>query len=94
MPLYCYPGYQAIYNDTESLSIERGENDILRIRLPAGATSGTIRVKYVGFWYFHAGNAITAATIIAVIAVPVIRRRKSRRPPKQKQCAENCIPDA
>ena len=86
VPLYCYPGYQAIYNDTENLTIVRGENDIIRILLPEGVTSGSIRVKYAGFWYFHLGDAITAVTIIAIVAVPAAQRRRApKRSRKQSK---------
>lgn len=75
LPLYDYPGYRAELGGAE-LAVQDGENHMIALTLPAG--SGTVSVRYAGFWYYNAANFLSLATGAALIARGLWKRRRAR----------------
>lgn len=66
VPFFYYDGYEAVLDGETSLTVTRGENDILRILLPSGVTKGSIEVSYEGLWFFRIGDAVTLITLMSL----------------------------
>ncbi len=61
LPLLYYKGYAAKDRQTgERFPVRTGENNVVRIELPA-AYEGSIIVKFVSPWYWRMAEAVTAA---------------------------------
>ena len=66
VPFFYYDGYEAVLDGETSLTVTRGENDILRILLPSDVTKGSIEVSYEGLWFFRLGDVVTLITILCL----------------------------
>lgn len=77
VPLYYYPGYTATLDGVE-LETVRGKNNILRVNLPAGATSGVVRVTYAGLWQFRVGDAVSLISALGLGAFAMTKRIRRR----------------
>ncbi len=75
LPLYNYPGYRAVLNGEEIAAVD-GENHLLSLTLPAG--EGTVSVRYKGFWYYDLANCISLASLLALAARGIYKRRRAR----------------
>ena len=72
LPLFSYPGYRLTAGDGATL----GEQDgLIAVTLPAGY-SGTIQVKFVGFWFWRLADLISLA---GIVGTAVFCRRRGRR---------------
>ena len=76
LPLFGFDGYRAEL-DGEALSWSRGDNNRLTLMLPAGAR-GELRVWFAGKALWRAADAVSLATLCAMLAVWVRRRRRER----------------
>jgi hypothetical protein len=66
LPLYGFPLYSALWNGTDKLTLEQGENYILSVILPANEQSGTVSVRLQKPWYVWAGEGSTLFTLLAL----------------------------
>ena len=73
-PLLYYPGYEAMLNGAETLEVERGDNNLLRIQLPEGWGEGIVSVRYVGKAGWNAALAVSLGTVAAVAGWTWLRR--------------------
>lgn len=72
LPLFSYPGYRLTAGDGATL----GEQDgLIAVTLPAGY-SGTVQVKFVGFWFWRLADLISLA---GIVGTAVFCRRRGRR---------------
>ena len=72
LPLFSYPGYRLTADDGATL----GEQDgLIAVTLPAGY-SGTVQVKFVGFWFWRLADLISLA---GIVGTAVFCRRRGRR---------------
>ena len=74
LPLLYYKGYVAKGEEGQKLSVVCGENNVLRVLIPAGY-QGKIEVDFKGFWYWRVAEVVSLATLLMIWALA----RKSRR---------------
>lgn len=78
-PFNYYPYYRVTDEEGNELSTEVGELLRLRITLPE-ASSGTVTIHLHLPVYWRAGDIISLATLLGLIALAVLTRRKARQP--------------
>ena len=71
-----HDGYRATV-DGQAMETGLGENNRLTVHLPAG-TRGELRVWFAGKALWRAADAVSLATLCAMLAVWVRRRRRER----------------
>lgn len=77
-PLLYYKGYQAFATtDGEKLDCHAGNNFVVAVDIPSGF-DGDILVKFISPWYWRLGEAVTVLSLIIMILVCTIRRKKKR----------------
>lgn len=75
LPLIAYNGFTA--TDTASgTAITIEPYDIMQLVIPAGY-SGTIEVKFTGFWFWKASAILSIIAVLALIGIEIRRWRKS-----------------
>lgn len=74
LPLLYYKGYVAKGENGQKLEVACGDNNVLRIMLPAGY-QGNVDVNFQGFWYWRVSEAVSLATLLMILALA----RKSHR---------------
>ena len=74
LPLLYYKGYRAIGEAGQHLELVCGDNNVIRVLLPAGY-DGRIDVDFQEFWYWRVSEVLSLATLLMIIALA----RKSRR---------------
>lgn len=74
LPLLYYKGYEAKGEHGQKLDVVCGENNVLRVLIPAGY-QGKIDVDFKGFWYWRVAEAVSLATLLMIWALA----RKSHR---------------
>ena len=72
LPLFSYPGYRLTAGDGATLDEQDG---LIAVTLPAGY-SGTVQVKFVGFWFWRLADLISLA---GIVGTAVFCRRRGRR---------------
>lgn len=77
LPLTWYPGYQAKLTDGTILANEGGP--IGQMRLTNIPLTGSITVRYVGFWYFRVTDCASLLTIAGLIAYGIRRKIRKRQ---------------
>lgn len=75
LPLYFYPGYEAVLNGEQALETLDGGNHRLALALPAG--EGTVSVRYTGFWYFNLANFVSLLTMFGLAWMKTSQLRSS-----------------
>ena len=74
LPLFAYPGYALT---DSSGGAEMGRQDgYLTVTLPAGY-SGTVTVRFAGFWFWRLADAASLVCIAGTLAAAVRRRRRT-----------------
>ena len=73
VPLFAYPGYEL--TDTAGTAQLSRQDGYLIVLLPAGY-GGTVTVRFVGFWFWHAADLVSLAGIAATVFVGLRKRRK------------------
>ena len=74
LPLFTYPGYALT---DSSGGAEMGRQDgYLTVTLPAGY-SGTVTVRFAGFWFWRLADAASLVCIAGTLAAAVRRRRRT-----------------
>ena len=78
LPMLYYEGYTSRdIRSGEELETEAGPNSRVTVTVPEGY-EGTLRVRFEEFWYWRAAEAISLATLLAVIfcttKMPVSRK--------------------
>ena len=73
VPLFAYPGYEI--TDTAGTAQLSRQDGYLTVVLPAGY-SGTVTVRWAGFWYWRVFDLISLAGIAATVVFWVRRRRQ------------------
>lgn len=76
VPLLYYPGYTAKDNNGNSLTVTKGNNNVIRIMLKDNTNS--VKIKYSGFWYFKLADSITLLTLCAC-GIIIYGRRKGKK---------------
>lgn len=61
VPLLYYDGYGARDQQGQRLEVEAGDNHVVRVLLREGTTQ--VELRYEGFWYFRAAEAVTVLTL-------------------------------
>ena len=79
LPLYAYPGYAL--TETGSGAVLGRQQGYLAVTLPAGY-SGTVTVRFAGFWFWRAADLVSLACILACTGVYIRRRRAAVAPPR------------
>lgn len=76
LPLLHYYGYRA-YGETGELTVCKGDNNVVRVLIPAGYSAG-VAVRFVSPWYWRAAEAVSYIGVLWIASVCVIlyRRRK------------------
>ena len=74
LPLLYYKGYRAIGEAGQHLELVCGDNNVIRVLLPAGY-QGCIDVDFGGFWYWRVSEVLSLATLLVILALA----RKSHR---------------
>jgi hypothetical protein len=64
--LLYYPGYTAILDSNTKLVIEKGNDNVLRVNVPAN-TSGNIVIKYQGRKMWDLCTLISILTLVALV---------------------------
>ncbi len=77
VPLLYYKGYQAQDATGSALAVSIGDNNVLRIAVPA-AYSGEIRVQFTDLWYWRLSEVVSLISLVAV-CVLYARGRVQRR---------------
>lgn len=77
LPMLYYKGYQVQERD-EGISVEAGTDGHVRVNLPAGY-SGTLHVSYDGMWYWHAAEAVSAVSLLALAGYMIRGRQRKIR---------------
>jgi len=73
LPMLYYKGYQ-VREQTAGVSVEAGNGGHVRVNLPAGY-SGTLHVSYDGMWYWHAAEAVSAVSLLALAGLLIWLKR-------------------
>lgn len=73
VPLFAYPGYQL--TDTAEVAALSRQDGYLAVVLPAGY-SGTITLRFTGFWFWHVFDLVSLAGVAATV---VLWRRHRRQ---------------
>lgn len=74
VPLFAYPGYEL--TDTAGTAQLSRQDGYLIVLLPAGYT-GTVTVRWAGFWYWRVFDLISLAGIAATVFVGLRSRRRA-----------------
>lgn len=85
-PLYDYAGYRA-WNDGEEIPVERGENGVIRLTLPA-EESGSILIRYKEKPLFLAADIITLLSLLGLAAVYLGPGLKKRLTSPRRQASD------
>lgn len=72
VPLFAYPGYEI--TDTAGTARLSRQDGYLTVVLPAGY-SGTVTVRWAGFWFWRVADVISLAGIAATVVFRLRRRR-------------------
>lgn len=72
VPLFAYPGYEI--TDTAGAARLSRQDGYLTVVLPAGY-SGTVTVRWAGFWFWRVADVISLAGIAATVVFRLRRRR-------------------
>lgn len=72
VPLFAYPGYEI--TDTAGTARLSRQDGYLTVVLPAGY-SGTVTVRWAGFWFWRVADIISLAGIAATVVFRLRRRR-------------------
>lgn len=75
VPLFAYPCYEAVDENGELLSISRGENNRIRVELPTGETTVTVRYRSPLAW--RIAELVSAISFLLVLFI--IGRNRSGR---------------
>ena len=67
VPLFAYPCYEAADENGEPLSISRGENNRIRVELPTG--EATVTVRYHSPLAWRIAEIVSAASLLLVLVV-------------------------
>ncbi len=65
VPLFYWPGYTAVNQLHEKLSVHSAENHIMEVNLPQG--SGTVQINYTGPWFFRLADVVSMLSLILFI---------------------------
>lgn len=76
VPLFAYPCYEAVDENGEPLSISRGENNRIRVELPTGET--TVTVRYHSPFAWRIAELVSAASLLLVLFA--IAKNRSDKP--------------
>jgi len=74
IPMFHYKGYQALDEQGNRLQITDGNNQVMRLSIPAGY-EGNVTVDFVQPWYWRAAQIISLLSWIGLAAY-AIRRKK------------------
>lgn len=74
-PLFLYKGYQAYAGSGEKLACVYGENNVIRVLIPAGFED-TVSVRFVSPLSWRISEIVSAAAWIAVAVYGAARRRR------------------
>jgi hypothetical protein len=75
-PLLLYKGYGAEDADTgETLTISAGDNNVVRIQIPAGF-SGHVKVRFTSPFYWRISEIISAVSVIFFIYLLIKQKRQ------------------
>lgn len=77
VPMLFYKGYQATDLAGEFLRIAAGDNNVIRVYVPAGF-QGEIEVRFVSPFYWRISEGITAVTILVLFIFAWSKWRKRR----------------
>lgn len=75
LPLLYYKGYTAQAEDGRTLLVACGDNNVVRVLLPADFT-GKVKVAFVEPWYWRGAELISLLTIAGICIMQLRRRRK------------------
>ena len=76
LPLLLYKGYRAINMDSkEEISVQNGENGLIRIIIPAGLDAH-IKVSFVSPVYWRVAEIISIIAYILLIAACIMPKRR------------------
>jgi hypothetical protein len=81
VPLAYYPFYKAVLNDNKTQKITKGENNVVRISIPANS-EGSILIKYHKEFIWLIADLISAIAIIAFLlsySELTLKRKTMRR---------------
>ena len=84
VPLYAFDGYEAEI-DGQKLTLERGEDSRLAIRIPAG-TEGRICIRFVGRAIWRAADAVSLLTLLGLLIVIKKERKKHAGCAEKEHC--------
>ena len=73
-PFFGFDGYAAEV-DGQKMDVELGDNNRLKVLLPAG-TQGTLKVWFAGKGVWRIADAVSALTLLALVVRSGLRRRK------------------
>lgn len=73
-PLFGFDGYAAEV-DGQRMDVELGDNNRLKVLLPAG-TQGTLKVWFAGKGVWRIADAVSALTLLALVVRSGLRRRR------------------
>lgn len=74
-----YPGYTAVCKETsKELQIKESDNNTVTVEIPGGFT-GTVKVKFIGKWYWRVAEAVTYLGIIGFIGFQLYTKRKQKK---------------
>ena len=77
VPLLYYKGYQAAVLGTgQQLTITPGDNNVLRVSVPAGF-NGTIQIGFHTLWYWRIAELISLAALVFLVVCACRNRKKS-----------------
>jgi len=78
LPLLNYKGYRVSSEDgvINNTCLVTGENAVLQINIPANY-AGTIRVKYVGMWYWRVAEILSVVTVAGILYLYFCKRKKT-----------------
>ncbi len=78
VPFLNYKGYKACTEDGMELQVEDGNNNVVRVIIPA-EYSGTIHVKFEELWYWNVANWVSVISVIMLLLGTIILQCKKRR---------------
>lgn len=79
LPLLHYYGYRAWAGEKEqSLSVCKGDNNVVRVIIPAGLDT-QVTVKFVSPWYWRVAEAVSYIAALWILAVCLRRRKEERK---------------
>ena len=79
-PLFGFDGYAAEV-DGQRMDVELGDNNRLKVLLPAG-TQGTLKVWFAGKGIWRIADAVSALTLLALVVRSGLRRKRHSGKPE------------